>query len=91
MTVHVKYQVMGSKELTVDCRDRIVLRHRSGEGYQYISAALKVSKNTVASIILKWKTFRTTKTFPRAGRPGQTEKSGEKGLGQGGDQEPDGH
>ena len=80
-------QAMRSKELSVELRDRIVSRHRSGEGYQNISAALKVPKNTVASIILKWKKFRTTKSFP----PGQTEQSGEKGLGQGGDQEPDGH
>ena len=48
-------------------RDRIVLRHRSGEGYQNISAALKVPKNTVASIILKWKKYGTTKTLPRDG------------------------
>jgi hypothetical protein len=33
-----------------------------GEGYQKMSAALKVPKNTVASIILKWKEFGTTKT-----------------------------
>uniref|UniRef100_A0A674A8J2 Zinc finger protein 250-like n=1 Tax=Salmo trutta TaxID=8032 RepID=A0A674A8J2_SALTR len=58
-----------SKELSVELRDRIVSRHRSGEGYQKISAALKVPKNTVASIILKWKKFGTTKTLPRAGRP----------------------
>ena len=69
----------------VDLRDRIVSRHRSGEGYQNISAALKVPKNTVASIILKWKKFGTTKTLPRA------EQSVEKGLGQGGDLETDGH
>jgi hypothetical protein len=34
-----------------------------------ISAALKVPKNIVASIILKWKKFGTTKTLPRAGHP----------------------
>jgi hypothetical protein len=28
---------------------------------------VKVPKNTVATIILKWKKFRTTKTLPRAG------------------------
>ena len=44
------------------------------------SSALKVPKNTVASIILKWKKFRTPKTLPRAG---QIEQSVEKGLGQG--------
>ena len=53
--------------MSVELRERIVLRHRSGEGYQPISAALKVPKNTVASIILKLKTFGTTKTLPRAG------------------------
>ena len=66
---------MRSKELSVELRDRIVSRHRSGKGYQKMSATLKVPKNTVASIILKFK----------------TEQLGEKGLGQGGDQEPDGH
>jgi hypothetical protein len=30
---------------------------------------LKVPKNTVAFIILKWKKFGTAKTLPRAGRP----------------------
>ena len=59
---------MRSKELSIERRDRIVSRHRSGEGYQKISAALKVPKNTVASIILKWKKFGTAKTLPRAGQ-----------------------
>jgi transposase len=45
------------KELSVELRDRIVSRQRTGEGNQNISAALKVPKNTVASIILKWKKF----------------------------------
>jgi hypothetical protein len=44
---------MRSKKLSVELRDRIVSRHRSGEGYRNISAALKVPKNNVASI-LKW-------------------------------------
>ena len=56
---------MRMKELSIDCRDRIVSRNRSGEGYQRISAALKVPENTVASINLKWKKFGTTKTLPR--------------------------
>ena len=55
--------------MSVELRDRIVSRHRSGEGYKNISAALKVPKNTVASIILKWKKFGTTKTLPKAGCP----------------------
>jgi hypothetical protein len=52
-----------------EIRDRIVSRHRSLEGYQNISAALKVPKNTMASIIFKWKKFRNINTLPRAGRP----------------------
>jgi transposase len=56
------------KELSVALQDRIVSRHRSGDGYQNIYAALKVPKNTIASIILKWKKFGSTQTLPRAGR-----------------------
>jgi hypothetical protein len=50
---------MRSKELSVELRDRLMSRHRSGEGYPNIYAAFKVPKNTVASIILKWKKFGT--------------------------------
>ena len=51
---------MRSKELSIELRDRIVLRHRSREGYQNIYAALKVPKNTVASIILNGEPYRRT-------------------------------
>ena len=69
-----------SKEMSVELLYWIVLRHRSGEGYQNISAALKVPKNTVASIILKWKKFGTTKTLPRAGRPAKLSNQGRLAL-----------
>ena len=45
------------------------MRHRSGEGYQKMSAALKVPKNTVSSIIQKWTKFRSTKNLPSAVGP----------------------
>jgi hypothetical protein len=45
-----------------------------------MSAALKVPKNTVASIILKWKKFRTTKTLPRAGLPAKLSNRGRRAL-----------
>ena len=70
---------MRSKELSVELRDRIVSRHRS-EGYQNISAALKVPKNTVASIILKWKNFGTIKTHPRAGHPAKLSNQGRRAF-----------
>ena len=72
-----KKQAKSSKELSVELRDRTVLRHRSEEGYQNISAALKVPKNTVASIILKLKEFGTTKDLPRAGRLAKLSNRGE--------------
>ena len=57
--------------------ERIV---RSGEGYQNISAALKAPKNTVASIIVKFNKFRTTKTLPRAGHPTKLSNRGRLAL-----------
>ena len=71
---------MRLKELAIELRDMIVMRHRSGEVYQKISAALKVLNNTVASIILKWKKFETTKTLPRAGRPARLSNRGRRTL-----------
>ena len=67
-------------ELSVELRDRIVSRHRSREGYHKMYAALKVLKNTVASIILKWKKFGTTKTLPRAGHPAKLSNQGRRAL-----------
>jgi hypothetical protein len=45
-----------------------------------MSAALKVPKNTAASIILKWKKFGTTKTLPRAGRLAILSNRGRRAL-----------
>jgi hypothetical protein len=59
----------------IECRDRIVSWHISGKGYQNLNAALKIPKNTVTSIILKWKRLQTTKTLPRAGRPAKLTKN----------------
>ena len=71
---------MRSKELPIELRVRIVSRHRCGEGYQNISAALKFPRNTVASIILKWKKFGTTKILPRAGHPAKLSKRARRVL-----------
>ena len=71
---------MESKKLSVDLRDRIVFRNKSGEGYRKCSAALKVPMSTVASIIHKWKKFGTTRTLPRAGRPSKLSDRGRRAL-----------
>ncbi|KAG2457260.1 TCB1 transposase, partial [Polypterus senegalus] len=73
-------RIMRTKELPEELRDRIVARHRSGQGYKTISAALKVPKSTVASIILKWKMFGMTTTLPRAGRPAKLSYRRRKAL-----------
>ena len=45
-----------------------------------MSVALKVPKNTVASIILKWKKFGNTKSLPRAGSPAKLSNRGRRAL-----------
>ena len=45
-----------------------------------MSASLKGPKNTVASIILKWKNIGTTKPLPRAGRPAKPRNRGRLAL-----------
>ena len=50
------------------------------EGCKKKSAALKVPKNTVASILLKWKKFGTTKTLPRAGHLAKLSPEGQPSL-----------
>ncbi|KAG2469093.1 TC1A transposase, partial [Polypterus senegalus] len=71
---------MKSKDLSVDLQDRIVSKHKSGEGYRNISAALNVPMSTVASIICKWKKFETTRTFPRDVRPSKLSNWGRRAL-----------
>ena len=66
--------------MLAELRDRIVWRHRSGEAYETISAALKVPKSTVNSVILKWKKFGTTRTLPGAGRPPKLSNRGRRAL-----------
>ena len=74
---------MRLKELSLELLDRIVSRHRSVEGYQQMSAALKVPKNIVASIIcvhLKWKNFGTTKILPRVGSSSKLSNQGRRAV-----------
>ena len=42
--------------------------------------SLKVPKNTVASIILKWNKFGTTNNLPSAGRPAKLSNRGRRAL-----------
>ena len=66
--------------MSIELQDRILLRKRSGEGYQNNYSALKVPKNTVASIILTWKKVGTTTTLPRAGSLAKLSNKGRRAL-----------
>jgi hypothetical protein len=52
-----------------------------GKGTKNNSAALKVHKNMMVSILLKWKKFITTNTFPRAGCPSKMSNSSSVEMG----------
>jgi hypothetical protein len=71
---------MRLKELSEEPRDRILSRYTSGEGYQNISAAVKVPTNTMASIILEWMNIRTTKTLLRSGCLAKLSNRGRRAL-----------
>jgi transposase len=58
---------MKSKELSVDLRDRIVMRHISVEGYKTMSRVFQVSKSTVVSIVGKLKKYGANQALPRVG------------------------
>ncbi|KAG2468313.1 TCB1 transposase, partial [Polypterus senegalus] len=66
---------MKSKELSVDLRGTNL-----GKVTEKFLAALKVPMSTVASIIRKWKKFKTTRTIPRAGRPSKLSNWGRRAL-----------
>ncbi len=82
-------RIMRSKELP-ESSETELWQGTIWQGYKKNSAALKVPKSTVASIILKWKTFGTTRTLPRAGRPAKLSYRG-KSLGERGKEEPKDH
>ena len=68
------------KELSVELRDTIVSRHRSGEGYQNISLAFEVPQEHSGLLIIELKKFGTTKTLPRAGRPANLSNRGRRAF-----------
>ena len=87
-----KNQAIRLKELSEELRDQIVPRHRSGEGFpKQLLHHWRSSRTKWPQSFLKmelvWNHQDSSESWP----PSQTEQLGEKGLGQGGDQQPDGH
>ncbi|CAB1428965.1 unnamed protein product [Pleuronectes platessa] len=63
------HNIMKTKELTKQVRDKVVEKYEAGLGYKKISRALNISLSTIKSIIRKWKEYGTTANLPRGGRP----------------------
>jgi transposase len=60
---------MKTKELSKQVRDKVVEMYRSGLDYKKISETLNIPRNTIKSIIKKWKEYGTTTNLPREGCP----------------------
>ena len=57
------------KELSEDLKKRIVALHDDSQGYKKIANTLKLSCNTVAKIIQRFKRAGSTQNRPQVGRP----------------------
>ena len=71
---HSKDSTMSTKELSKDLRDKVVVRHRSRDGYKNISKALNIPWSTVKTIIKKWKACGTTISLYQAIPPNSMTK-----------------
>ena len=63
-------KIAKTKELSKDMRDRIIERHKGGQGYRNISKEMNLAVSTVGNIIRKYKKYGGgTANLPRNGRP----------------------
>ena len=69
---------MKTKKISKEVRHKVVEKHRSGEGYQKISNSLIIPLSTMKSIIKKCRTYHTTQTLPRSGRPSKLNSQASK-------------
>jgi hypothetical protein len=87
-----KNQAMRLNELSLELQDRIGLCRSTdlGKGTKTFLQHWRSPRTQWPPSILNGKSLEPLRLSLELA-PGQTKKSGEKGLGQGGDQEPDGH
>uniref|UniRef100_A0A9J8BMM8 Transposase Tc1-like domain-containing protein n=1 Tax=Cyprinus carpio carpio TaxID=630221 RepID=A0A9J8BMM8_CYPCA len=71
---------MGGKALSKNLQDKVVERHKSGDGYNFFSKALTMLRNAVKSISNKWKVFGTTQTLPGSGHPSKLDERDRRKL-----------
>ena len=65
--MHVR-NMAKSKELSKKFREEIIALHKQGKGYKKIAKALNVPRDTVGSIVRKFKVEGTVATLPGRGR-----------------------
>ena len=82
LTVHVreKTKPWGRRNCPYSSETGLCRGTDLGKGTNIFLPALKVPKNTMSSIILKWKKFGTTKTLLRDGCPAQLSNWGRRAL-----------
>ncbi|KAK6307934.1 hypothetical protein J4Q44_G00212050 [Coregonus suidteri] len=76
------FQLGKKYQIFIPMVNKVMLKHRiNHQRYDVlICRIVKVPKDTVASIILKWKKFGTPKTLPKAGRPAKLSNRGRRAL-----------
>ncbi|XP_067348196.1 uncharacterized protein [Channa argus] len=69
-----------TKEHPTEVREKVIEKHRSGDGYKKISKSLNIPLSTVKSIIKKWKEHGTSVNLHRSGRPQKLSESAKREL-----------
>ena len=69
-----------TKELSRDMRDKIIERHKGGQGYRIISKEMNLALSTVGNIIRKYKYDDGTANLSRNGRPRKINERTSRGI-----------
>ena len=69
-----------TKELSRDMRDKIIERHKGGQGYRIISKEMNLALSTVGNIIRKYKYGDSTANLSRNGRPRKINERTSRGI-----------
>lgn len=67
--LHVYIMAPHGKELPEELKNLIVRLHKDGKGYRKMGDQLKISRNTVAAVIRRYRTSHSTTNQSRSGRP----------------------
>ena len=77
--MHVR-NMAKSREWSQKLREEIIALHKQGNGYKKIAKALNVPRDTVGSIVRKFKVKGTVATLPGCGRKRKISKAATRFL-----------